>query len=427
MRKALTERQAKAGKKEAYIGVVTDKVPEVLAAHLGLKTGLLIVQAQPDSPAAKAGLKTNDVLLQMNGKDVESPEQLKKLVTGEKPGATVKLLILRAGSKEGVSVTLGERETSPMANLFGAADLERFGRGGGGGGGADVFRWEGKFPEGAFEGKDMPGGARFFGRAGAGTGAGGKSGNTTTLNFSNTDGKITIEGIVTKDGKTTKFRESGTKEELLKKLDKFPENVRESIRQSLDSTESGPAGKARLRIESRADAGDKAPGKDGVKKSVTVRALDAKTMEELKAKGVNVFHGGDVKALKDMHVKVLDADAIKNLKNAEIRVLKATKELEALKGADLEKHKIVLEKLRSAEGLSNKLKDVEVLTLDKLKGLEDIDVKVRVITPEQIKDLTDLKDKLPKEIEIEVQKALKDAGLKDKLKEKVILKRSDSQ
>lgn len=453
MRKALTERRAKGEaaperKKEAYIGVVTDKAPEVLSAHLGFKGGLIVVQVLPDSPAANSGLKTNDVIISMNGNNVESPEQFKKLVVAEKGGATADFVVIRGGQKTKMAVKLGERDADRLGGFFEGG--EGFGQRFKVGDGENVFRWkadpkgEGRLfgkvvPDGVWE-QGKPGGAKIFVRpdvgAGAAAGAGG-SGATVTLNINNNDGKITISGSVSQDGKTTNFKESGTKEELLKKIDKFPEKVRDNIRQSLEGSEGG---KFRLRLDGRAQVD---AGKDGQHK-VTVRALDPKAMLELKA-----LHGDDMKKVhadieklhKDLNVHVLDGEHLKALKEMKIdgEHMKALKDLkvqvlDAKSGALKEIEALKSDHLKKLEGL--KL-DVKALKLDELKGLElkeleglkDLNVDVRVLAPENLKDL-DLK--LRKEIELQVEKSLKDSGLKDKIKEKVkdkkvIIERRDSQ
>jgi S1-C subfamily serine protease len=63
----------------------------------------------PDSPAAKAGLKAGDIVLEIEGQTVDSEHPLDALLTSYAPGQAVKLTILRDGSQVEVSVTLGTR------------------------------------------------------------------------------------------------------------------------------------------------------------------------------------------------------------------------------------------------------------------------------------------------------------------------------
>jgi len=436
LRRAIdAEKAAKAAapKKEAYIGVVTEKAPELLAEHLGLKEGgLLVVQVSKDSPAEKAGLKPHDVVLSFNSKAVTSPEQFKKLVVGEKGGSKASIVILRHGQKENVGVVLGERDAAQFGKLLeragsadklfgGEGDFKVFRRPEGEG--ADLFR---KFAEEAPNRAEGRARARVETRTRSADGGGGKGGDTSvTLNINAQDDKLTISGSVTSDGKTTNFKESGTKEELLKNINKFPEKVRDSVRHSLEASETGPAGKRRIRIQT--------DGKDGPKGGAAIieKILDPKALAEIEAAHgdvaklkdhikLHVLNDEHLKALKDIKVQVLDAKTgvlkeLKDLKPEQLEKLEGLKDLKALK---LDK----LEALKDLEGLK------ELEGLKDLEALKDLDVQVRVLAPEKLKDIADLKDKLPGEIKIEVQKALEEAGLKDKIKaKKVIIDRRESQ
>jgi hypothetical protein len=101
--------------KVSYLGVVIESVPDALAAHLSSDvlpkdTGLLVAQVADDSPAAKAGLKKNDILVSYGDEKLHSGEQLTKLVRDDKAGHEVTLGVVHAGKLEKVKVTIGERE-----------------------------------------------------------------------------------------------------------------------------------------------------------------------------------------------------------------------------------------------------------------------------------------------------------------------------
>ncbi len=92
---------------EARLGVRVDKPTDVLADQLDLPKGqgLIIEHVQPDSPAAKAGLKVNDVLLEVNGKAVANePRELSKLIGDIKADAAVELAVKRKGKKETIKI-----------------------------------------------------------------------------------------------------------------------------------------------------------------------------------------------------------------------------------------------------------------------------------------------------------------------------------
>ena len=74
-----------------------------LADQLGLPDGegVVVGQVHDGSPAAKAGLKVNDILLKLGGKAVPSdPEQFRQMVEGIKPNAPVDAVILRKGKQQ---------------------------------------------------------------------------------------------------------------------------------------------------------------------------------------------------------------------------------------------------------------------------------------------------------------------------------------
>jgi serine protease Do len=87
----------------AYVQELTPK----LAAGFGVKAtkGAIVADLLPDGPAAKAGLKKDDVIVSMNGKDVDG-RSLRLAVGSMAPGSTINLKVLRDGSEHNFSVTL---------------------------------------------------------------------------------------------------------------------------------------------------------------------------------------------------------------------------------------------------------------------------------------------------------------------------------
>jgi serine protease Do len=73
-----------------------------------VNTGVLIADVRPDSPAAKAGLKAGDVVLQFAGHPVSNPRELQGCVEQSKIGNTEPLTILREGKKMTINVTTRE-------------------------------------------------------------------------------------------------------------------------------------------------------------------------------------------------------------------------------------------------------------------------------------------------------------------------------
>ena len=91
-----------------WLGVGADEAPEALTAQLGLEpgVGLVVDYVSENSPAAKAGLKKNDLLVEFEGQSLVHPAQLRKLVQARKEGDLVKLAYYRAGKKETATAKL---------------------------------------------------------------------------------------------------------------------------------------------------------------------------------------------------------------------------------------------------------------------------------------------------------------------------------
>ncbi|WP_046905195.1 Do family serine endopeptidase [Croceibacterium atlanticum] len=94
-----------------YLGVRINPVTEDFAEALGIpeKRGEFIQMVQPGEAADKAGLKSGDVVLKVDGKDVTPDQTLSFIVANIEPGTTVPLEILRDGDRRTVNVTVGRR------------------------------------------------------------------------------------------------------------------------------------------------------------------------------------------------------------------------------------------------------------------------------------------------------------------------------
>jgi serine protease Do len=95
----------------AWMGVGVAEVTADKVSELKLKEerGAVIVTVAPESPAAQAGLKENDVVLEYAGQRVISVEQFQRMVRETPAGRTIALQISRDGAPQQVSVTLKAR------------------------------------------------------------------------------------------------------------------------------------------------------------------------------------------------------------------------------------------------------------------------------------------------------------------------------
>jgi serine protease Do len=92
----------------AYLGVQIQPLTKDLADGLGLSSqkGALVDSAQDGTPAAKAGLKSGDVITALNGEPVASARELTRKVGAMKPGAKAEITYLRDGRERTATIEL---------------------------------------------------------------------------------------------------------------------------------------------------------------------------------------------------------------------------------------------------------------------------------------------------------------------------------
>jgi serine protease Do len=97
--------------RRSEIGVFAQTITPALAAGLRLtrEWGVVLGDVYPDSPAAKAGLRINDVILSVDGKPMENARQFDVSLYGRKPGGTVNLEVGRGLQRLNLRVPLVER------------------------------------------------------------------------------------------------------------------------------------------------------------------------------------------------------------------------------------------------------------------------------------------------------------------------------
>jgi serine protease Do len=92
-----------------WLGVQIQRVDEDLAKTYRLKEakGAAVSQVTPGSPADKAGLKAEDVVVSADGRPIQDNGDLSRYISSQAPGKTVKLDVLRDGGQKTIAVTLG--------------------------------------------------------------------------------------------------------------------------------------------------------------------------------------------------------------------------------------------------------------------------------------------------------------------------------
>ncbi len=99
-----------AGEGRPFLGVILDPVPELLADHLKLERGegIVIGDLVAGGPAEKAGLEIGDVLYEVAGTGVGSPEAVRQVVAGHDVGDEIELGVIQQGERRKAKLTLGE-------------------------------------------------------------------------------------------------------------------------------------------------------------------------------------------------------------------------------------------------------------------------------------------------------------------------------
>jgi S1-C subfamily serine protease len=83
------------------------------AADLESDAGLLVSGVGEDSPAARAGLLVGDILVSVGGRPVASIEALRDLLGPEQIGSRLRVVLLRGGARQELSVEVAERRWEP--------------------------------------------------------------------------------------------------------------------------------------------------------------------------------------------------------------------------------------------------------------------------------------------------------------------------
>jgi serine protease Do len=103
----------------SFLGVGLQEINSERAKQLKLpeEAGVEITYVEANSPAAAAGLKTGDVVLQYNGQRVEGTEQFTRMVQETPEGRDVKLQVFRNGASQTIAAKIGSKPATLPAQL----------------------------------------------------------------------------------------------------------------------------------------------------------------------------------------------------------------------------------------------------------------------------------------------------------------------
>ncbi len=104
-------------KAPGFLGVSAAELPPALADQLKLDHGVRLTEVNADSPAGEAGFEVDDIILGVNGKQVENMLQLRDAITAHKQGDEVTLKLIQKGKQVEKKVTLAARPALPQIVL----------------------------------------------------------------------------------------------------------------------------------------------------------------------------------------------------------------------------------------------------------------------------------------------------------------------
>lgn len=102
-----------------FIGISFQPVDESLARALDLPEvrGILVTNVMEDSPASEAGLRSEDVIIRFNDRNIQSPSEFRRRVAEMMPGTEVTLTLIRDSEEMEVDLTLGELPSDEIASV----------------------------------------------------------------------------------------------------------------------------------------------------------------------------------------------------------------------------------------------------------------------------------------------------------------------
>ncbi len=119
----------KKGKVErGFIGAMIQPIDTATARHFGLKSkrGVIISSVKRGGPADRAGLRSGDIVLKINGKKIKNLEHLKRVISYVEPGNKISMQILRKNKKLNITLRVGSMSKERTTNF------KRYYQGGGG-------------------------------------------------------------------------------------------------------------------------------------------------------------------------------------------------------------------------------------------------------------------------------------------------------
>lgn len=97
--------------KRPWVGIAMRKLDKTIIKSLGLPentNGVIVIQVNPESPAATSGLQRGDIIQKINGESIDTAAQVQKIVRDKEVGSELNIQLLRNNQLEALSLKTGQ-------------------------------------------------------------------------------------------------------------------------------------------------------------------------------------------------------------------------------------------------------------------------------------------------------------------------------
>jgi serine protease Do len=112
-----------------YMGIMLNELTPEMAEHFGVKgrKGVLVGKIEENSAAQKGGIERGDIIVKMDSKVVENPDNFRNEVARKAPGTKVNLVVIRNGEEKELSIELRAKESKAALAEAGGKEAKQLG------------------------------------------------------------------------------------------------------------------------------------------------------------------------------------------------------------------------------------------------------------------------------------------------------------